>query len=130
VDIVVKKDFSAADEKKAALLLSHPDVWVDADKPYELRPLAREVASEAHEPRVDIIPQGGGKASPFWEPITIPVPSEVFDRVRDKELEVVFMTAADAEGFKTWKAEHDAKVARAGQARAAKAAKGLEAASA
>lgn len=112
------------DEKKAAMLLAHPEVWADADKPYELRPCAVEpIGQAAPVPRVQLMPQGGAEASPFWEPITFSIPAETFDQVRDKALEVVFMSPDDAELFKAWKADRAVKSAQAERMRSAKAEK-------
>lgn len=89
------------DEKKAAKLMDHPLIWRDADKPYEM--LAELKVVTAPEPRVNLIAEGKD-ASPFWEPVIIPVPTEVFKRLQDKSLIAVFMTASDADAFAEWKA--------------------------
>jgi hypothetical protein len=86
------------DEAKAAKLLAHPLIWQDASKKYELLP---EPAVVKPEPRVSIIPNG--EVSPYWEPIVIPVPSEVFTRLQKKELVSVFMTPEDADAYAEWK---------------------------
>ena len=84
------------DEKKVALLLKHPLIWQDADKPYELLP---ELKAVIPEPRVSFIPQG----ETFYEPVVIPVPGEVFKKLLVKELLAVFMTNEDADAFSRWK---------------------------
>jgi len=120
------------DEKKAAMLLAHPTVWADADKPFELLPVAPEPTPlQPSEPTVQVVPQGGGKVDLHWEPIVFTVPAETFDKVRDKELELVFMSPEDAETFKEWKANRARQEAQAKRMRDAKAAKsGLESAKA
>lgn len=115
-----------SDEKKAAMLLMHDTVWADADKDYKVAPMV-QAAPEPSHPEVHIVPHGGEKVDLHWEPIVIPVPAEMFNKLRDKELEVVFMTTEDAESFKAWKEEHVKRVAQAAKMRDAKAAKGLEA---
>ena len=97
------------DEAKAAKLLAHPLIWQDADSKYELLP---EPALVKPEPRVSIIPTG--EVSPFWEPIVIPVPADVFARLQKKELVSIFMTSEDADVFAEWKIEHTKKVENPG----------------
>lgn len=100
------------DPKKAAKLLEYPQVWADADKPYQLaEPL--QVVSTGIEPRVEIVPQGGTQAGAYWEPIRIPVPEEVWGRLQAKEFEAVFMTPADAEAFSIWKKARDEALVKA-----------------
>ena len=110
-----------SDEKKAAKLIEHKQVWADADKEHALAPEIKAV--ESPSPRVNVVPQGGEETMIYWDPITIPVTGEVFKKLQEKDLETVFMTPADAEAFEVWKTERAAKVAQAEKMRAAKAAK-------
>lgn len=87
------------DEKKALKLLEHTLIWADADKAYSLTP---ELKAVDPTPRVNFIPADA--TSPYWEPVVIPVPNEVFAQLRDKKLIAVFMTDADADAFQEWKA--------------------------
>ena len=90
------------DEAKAAKLLEHSQVWADADTDYKL---AEIPAAEKPEPKptVLIVPQGGENVSPYWEPVTIVVPAEVFKSLQDKEFVAVFMKPEDADGFQAYK---------------------------
>lgn len=88
------------DDKKAELLLKHTRVWADADTKYEMQPEISLV--EKPEPKVSIIPTED--VSPFWEPVVIPVPPEVFAKLQTKDLVAVFMSNADADAFAVWKA--------------------------
>ena len=85
-------------EEQAAKLLAHPLIWQDADTKYELVP---EPAVVKPEPRVSFVPADAD--TPYWEPIVIPIPSEVFNRLQKKELVSTFMTPADADAFASWK---------------------------
>lgn len=116
------------DEKKAAMLLAHPTVWADAEKDYKVTPMVHAEPQKA-EPLIHIIPQGGEKVDLHWQPIPVPVDADTYNRVRDKELDVYFMSAEDAEAFKAFKGERVKRVAQAEKMRDAKAAKkqGLEA---
>lgn len=89
------------DDKKAEKLLEHPHVWADAETKYEMVPEMALVPKEAPEPKVSLIPSG--EASPYWEPVVIPVPADIFKRLQAKELLAVFMTSEDADGFEAWK---------------------------
>lgn len=117
-----------ADEKKAAMLLAHDTVWADAEKPHKIANMVHAEPVKS-EPSIHIVPQGGEKLDLHWQPIIVATDSETFSRVRDKELDVFFMTPEDAQGFKAYKAEHEKRVAQAEKMRDAKAAKksGLEA---
>ena len=86
------------DEAKAAKLLAHPLIWQDADTKYELVP---EPAVVKPEPRVNFVPSDSD--TPYWEPIVITIPSEVFNRLQKKELVSTFMTPADADAYASWK---------------------------
>lgn len=98
------------DDKKAEVLLKHPLIWKDADgkKPEEIQELLLpELAAVAPEPRVSIIPQGD--TSPYWEPVVVPVPADVFTKLQTKDLVAVFMTSEDADAFAEWKLERDTR---------------------
>lgn len=90
------------DEVKAAKLLEHPLIWKDASKEFELMPEPKAVPPE---PRVSIIPSG--EVSPYWEPVVIPVPAEVFAQLQKKELLAVFMSESDADAFAEWKIKNE-----------------------
>jgi hypothetical protein len=90
-----------ADEKMAAKLLEHPTIWADASKPYSMhKPMA--LAPEPPEPKVMLHPDE--PVSGFWDPITIPVPADIFARLQSKELVALFVTEADADAFAEFKA--------------------------
>lgn len=91
-----------ADEKKAAKLLEHPLIWKNADEAFELLEEPKVVPAE---PRVSLIPKEARQN--YTEPIIIPVPAEVFDRVQQKELIAVFMTIQEADQFSEWKDQKD-----------------------
>lgn len=93
------------DDLKAAKLLEHPHVWADADTDYKMLELPAE-QEPTTEPRAMIVPEGGNEVSPFWEPVVIVVPAEVFRSLQDKETIAVFMKPEDADAFQAWKAEH------------------------
>lgn len=93
-----------ADEKKAAKLLEHPLSWADAEKDYNLVP---ELKAVDPTPRVNVIPANA--VSPFWEPVVVTVPEDVFIGMRDKKLVAVFMTSEDADAFAEWKLERDTR---------------------
>lgn len=86
------------DEDKAAKLLAHPLIWADASQNYELVPQPKAVKPE---PRVSFVPSDA--TGPYWDPIVIPIPAEVFARLQKKELVSTFMTPADADAFAAWK---------------------------
>ena len=93
------------DEKKCALLTKHPLIWADVTgkSAEEIEAmLVKAPAAVEPEPRVNIIPSGDG-TSPYWEPVVIPVPPEVFKGVQEKTLVTLFMTEADADAFAIWK---------------------------
>jgi hypothetical protein len=94
------------DDEKATKLLEHPHVWADADSDYKLLEIPKEEISEP-EPKVLIVPQGGTEISPYWDPITIVVPAEVFKSLQDKETIAVFMKPADADAYESYKKEHE-----------------------
>lgn len=99
-----------ADEKKAAKLLEHSLIWVSAEgkKPEEVTALLLpELAVVAPEPRVSLIPQD--PASPFWEPVVVVVPEDVFKKMQSQELVSVFMKPEDADAFGEWKLERDTR---------------------
>src|SRR5260221_9619778 len=79
------------DEKKAALLLAHSTVWADADKPYKVSPMVHAEPAKS-EPSVHIVPQGGEKVDLHWHPIVVPTDGDTYNRLRDKELDVFFLT--------------------------------------
>lgn len=89
-------------EEQAAKLLEHPHVWADADSDYKLLEVPAEDKPEP-EPRAVIVPQGGVEVSPYWDPITIVVPAEIFKSLQDKETIAVFMKSADADAYQAWK---------------------------
>ena len=86
------------DEVKAALLLKHPTIWANADKEYSLLHKPEVVPPT---PRVSVIPTDAKE--PYWEPVVLPVPEEIFKALQAKELVTVFMTKADADAFARWK---------------------------
>lgn len=90
------------DAAKAAKLLEHKLIWQDADSKYELVPEPKAVPPA---PRVSIIPKDA--VSPYWEPVVMAVPEEVFAGLQKKELVAVFMTEVDADKFADWKIEQD-----------------------
>lgn len=90
------------DDAKAAKLLEHSNVWADAATEYKMAPdISLVKPTQEPEPKVNLIPSGD--VSPFWEPVVIPVPADVFKRIQDKELLAVFMTSEDADAFEVWK---------------------------
>lgn len=95
-----------ADEKKAAKLLEHPLIWANADAEYEMIP---ELKAVDPKPRANFVPSNA--TLPYWEPVVIEVPEDVFARLRDKELVAVFMTGKDADEFADWKMERDTRPA-------------------
>jgi len=97
------------DAKKADKLLEYSNVWADADKDYEFVKEPMPPESPEPEPRVQLMPQGGGEASPFWEPVIIVVPNEVFAKLQAHEMEAVFMTPEDADAFAQWKQTKSSK---------------------
>jgi len=86
------------DEAKAEKLLGHHLIWQNADSKYELLP---EPSVVKPEPRVSVIPVDA--SSPYWEPIVVTVPGDVFDRIQKKELVAVFMAPGDADAYADWK---------------------------
>lgn len=97
-----------ADAVKAAKLLEHPLIWADATGKSDIEIAAMMVpAPRALDPvpRLSIIP--ADEVSPFWEPVIIPVPGDVFTRLQAKELLAVFMTSEDADAYAEWKLERD-----------------------
>ena len=94
-------------EEQAMKLLEHPHVWADADKDYKLIDI-EPTEQVAPEPRVMIVPQGGTEVSPYWDPVTIVVPPEIFTSLQEKETIAVFMKPAEADAYQAWKAEHAA----------------------
>jgi hypothetical protein len=90
------------DDAKAAKLLDYAGVWADADTDYKPLETPAEQIS-APNPRAMIVPQGGEEVSPFWDPITIVVPAEVFKSLQDKETIAVFMTPDDADAYEAFK---------------------------
>lgn len=92
------------DPVKAAKLLEHPLIWADADGKYELVKAPEVVPPE---PRVSIIPLES--TSPYWEPVVITVPPDVFERLQKKEIVAVFATPDDADAFADWKLDRDTK---------------------
>lgn len=105
-----------ADDKKAEKLLEHADIWADAEKPFQLRPVLAVVAPGL-EPRVEILPQGGEFVSATWEPIKLTVPADVFKRLQDKEYVALFVKPEDADAFSAWKNEKDTKADAKGDAK-------------
>ena len=94
------------DETKAAKLLEHPHVWADADSDYKLTEVV-ESEKKSPEPRAMIVPQGGEEVSPYWDPIVIVVPAEIFKSLQDKETVAVFMKPADADAYQAYKEEQE-----------------------
>ena len=90
------------EEEKAAKLLAHPLIWQDADSKYELLP---EPVVVPPEPRLSFMPADA--QSPYWEPIVMTVPTDVFTKIQKKELVAVFMTSDDADLFSEWKLERE-----------------------
>lgn len=90
------------DPVKAAKLLEHTLIWQNADAKYELLPAPAVVQPD---PRVNIIPSAS--ASPYWEPVVIPVPGDVFARLQKKELVAVFIKADEADAYADWKLARD-----------------------
>lgn len=104
-----------ADEKKAAKLLEHKEVWADADKPYQMVPELKIVAPGI-EPRLEILPTGGEFVSSHWEPLRLTVDKDVFARLRSEELTTLFVTPAEADAFAAWKKAQEAKSEKRKQA--------------
>lgn len=100
-----------SDEKKAAKLLEHPNVWANADGPYQMVPELR-VVPPGIEPRVEVVPTGGELDTPIWEPLRFTVDKDIFARLRSEELVPVFMSPADADAFSEWKKREAAKADR------------------
>ncbi len=99
-----------SDEKKALKLIEHKLVWVNVTgkSPEEIAAaLLPELKVVPPEPRVSFIPQD--PASPYWEPVVVVVPEEMFKKLQTKELVPVFMTDADADAFGEWKLERDTR---------------------
>lgn len=88
--------------EKAAKLLEYPEIWADAEKDYTL---AEPPKPREQNPQVNVIPQDA--TSPYWEPVVIPIPGDVFKQVQEKSLIPVFMTPEDADAFSAWKRERD-----------------------
>lgn len=101
-----------ADEKKCAKLLEHSMIWANASGKSEpeiasmLIPAPKVVDPS---PRVSFVPQDA--TSPYWEPVVIVIPGEVFDRLQKQEIQAVFMTPADADAYADWKLEKETRPA-------------------
>lgn len=99
-----------ADAKKAATLLEHKLIWANAEgkNPEEVAAiLLPEMKAVPPEPRVNFIPETS--ASPFWEPVVMVVPEEMFKQLQAKEIVAVFMSPDDADAFGDWKLERDTR---------------------
>lgn len=99
-----------SDEKKVAKLLEHTLIWRDATNKSDAEIAALllpPLKAVQPEPKVSLIPEVA--ASPYWEPVVIPVPAEIFEKVQKKELVAVFMTSEDADAFGDWKLERDTR---------------------
>lgn len=102
------------DDAKAKKLCEHIDVWRDVtDKqPSEIRAMLRpEPVSkpvEEPKPRLQVQPQGGSNASPFWDPIVIPVSEKVFADLQEGRCAVMFALPEDVKLFDQLKAEQKA----------------------
>ena len=81
------------DEKIAAKLVEHADIWADAAKPYKL--LEQGDPSRAPLPSVTITVPGAK--------FTVEEPPEVLSRIAQGELVAVFMTKEDRALFDEWK---------------------------
>ena len=91
------------DEVKANKLLEHSETWADAEKEYAMVTEPKGLEPVNIEGEVQIAPEGGHDATVNWEPIKIVVPSEVFKKLQDKELEAVFMSKEDIESYIKWR---------------------------
>lgn len=80
------------DEAKAEKLLSYPDIWADADKPYKLMEAGE---SRAPAPKVTITVPGAK--------FELDQSAENLSAIARGELIAVFMTPADAKAFDEWK---------------------------
>jgi len=99
-----------ADEKKALKLIEHSLVWanVTGKSPEQIAAmLLPELKAVPPEPRVSFIPQD--PATPYWEPVVVVVPEEIFNKMQSKELVAVFMSPEDADAFGEWKLERDTR---------------------
>lgn len=101
-----------ADEKKCAKLLEHPTIWADVTGK-NAEEIAAALIPAPHvvppEPRVSFAPTES--VSPYWEPVVIVIPGEVFERLQKQELQAVFMTPADADAYSDWKLERETRPA-------------------
>ena len=88
-----------SDDKQAALLLEHPDIWADAESKYELRDPTR--APQEATPNITVIVPGAK--------IVIPSTAEVIAGIASERLRAVFMTKDEAELFELWKHEGETK---------------------
>ena len=80
------------DDAKAEKLLSYPDIWADADKPFKLLEIGE---IKAPTPSVTIIVPGAK--------FEIALSAEVLSAIARGELRAVFMTPADEKAFEEWK---------------------------
>lgn len=93
-----------ADPLKAAKLIEHKLIWQNADgkKPEEIAAMVLpEIKAVPPEPRVHFIPSES--ENPFWDPIVVTVPGELYVKLREKQIQAVFITPEDADLFKEWK---------------------------
>lgn len=100
------------DEKKAAALLEHKLIWASADgkSPEQVAAMVLpELKAVPPEPRVSFIPENA--VSPFWEPVVVVLPEEMFKKLQAKEIVSVFMSPEDADAFGDWKLERDTRPA-------------------
>lgn len=97
------------DDKISMKLLEHPDIWRDASNKSHaeikamLLPLPSSTPVEAPKPRLQMQPQGGSDASPFWDPIVIPIDEQTFRDLQNKKCDIMFVEPGDVKLFNDFK---------------------------
>lgn len=87
------------DDKKAQKLLEHPDIWGDADQPYEL--------AKDPEPASLVVPTEAVFVAPVGA-FHMEVSDEMLKALQSGDLQVQFMTTDELTAYHVWKREQAA----------------------
>lgn len=91
------------DVEAAKKLLEHPTIWIDTTgkSQAQIEELIPKLSLVASEPRVSFVPVE--QENKHFDPIVWPIPTEIYQQIKDGKLNAIFMTSEDADAFTEWK---------------------------